>query len=207
MPNPRQTRVGIAILGWGSLLWENTTDKAEEFNQHHGGWNPDNDSGPSLTLEFSRISASRSNALTLVLDYENGEPCRVAYAFSKRKRPEDAVCDLRCREGTVLRKIGCYYVNNPARTLWVGAHPDAQAAIAEWAGGRGIGVVVWTGLESRFKKEKFSVEAAKRHIQELDVTGQKRAAEYICRAPDFINTPLRRGLQSESWFKDLRTTW
>ena len=110
----------------------------------------------------------------------------------------------------MLRKIGCYSVDNPVGTLWVDAHPDAQAAITEWAGERGIGVVVWTGLESNFNREKnesFSVRAAKRHIQELDVTAKNRAAEYIWGAPPFIDTPLRRELQSESWFRDLRKTW
>jgi hypothetical protein len=48
----------IAILGWGSLLWEGGTD----FDRHHGDWQFD---GPTLRLEFSRISTSRLGALTL----------------------------------------------------------------------------------------------------------------------------------------------
>ena len=144
--------------------------------------------------------------MTLVLDYKHGEPCRVAYAFSRRRRSEDVVCDLRCREGTVLRKIGRYFVNNPAETRWVGAHPDVQHAIADWARERSIPGVVWTGLESNFKElkdEEFSVDAARRHVVSLSATGKERAAEYVWRAPDFIDTPLRRELQSKTWFRNL----
>ena len=203
-PNPAR----IAILGWGSLLWQEGTENAREFNEHHHEWNPEDDAGPSLKLEFSRISESRSGALTLVLDYKHGEPCQVAYALSKRNRSEDAICDLRCREGTVLRKIGCYFVNDAAKTRWVDAHPDARDAIANWARERGIPGVVWTGLESNFRKhtgKEFSVDAARRHVQNLGATGQTKAAEYVLQAPDFVDTPLRRGLQSDTWFRNLLT--
>jgi len=39
----------IAILGWGSLLW----DQCTEFDSQHDSWNYD---GPELKIEFSRIS-------------------------------------------------------------------------------------------------------------------------------------------------------
>jgi len=55
----------IAILGWGSLLW----DKNHDFDNQHESWKFD---GPLLPLEFSRISKSRDNALTLVIDELNG---------------------------------------------------------------------------------------------------------------------------------------
>lgn len=77
----------IAILGWGSLLW----DKAEvEFDQQHAEWKFD---GPALKLEFSRKSSSRLNALTLVIDALNGHECQVAYTLSKRRSPEEAIAD------------------------------------------------------------------------------------------------------------------
>lgn len=63
----------IAILGWGSLLW----DQRAEFDKKHEDWQFD---GPSLMLEFSRVSQTRNGALTLVLDFNNGKPCQVAYA-------------------------------------------------------------------------------------------------------------------------------
>jgi hypothetical protein len=41
----------IAILAWGSLLWEG----GAEFDRWHGQWKFD---GPTLELEFCRISES-----------------------------------------------------------------------------------------------------------------------------------------------------
>ena len=95
----------IAILGWGSLLW----DRNSAFDDQIGDWKFD---GPELPLEFSRISQKRSNALTLMIDTLNGTNCTVAYALSKRKSPDDAICDLRSREGTVLRRIGYHFLGS-----------------------------------------------------------------------------------------------
>src|SRR5215471_15172886 len=88
----------IAILGWGSLLWEG----GPEFNGQHTNWAYD---GPSLSIEFSRISAKRLGALTLVIDDEHGTPTTVAWCLSKRTKLEDAICDLRNREGTTNDKV------------------------------------------------------------------------------------------------------
>jgi hypothetical protein len=52
----------IAMLGWGSLLWEGGAD----FDRWRNEWRFD---GPTLSLEFSRISSSRLGALTLVVDH------------------------------------------------------------------------------------------------------------------------------------------
>lgn len=67
----------IAILGWGSLLW----DGGPEFDKWHGPWEYD---GPSLKLEFTRVSEKRLKALTLVIDAEHGTETSVAWCLSKR---------------------------------------------------------------------------------------------------------------------------
>ncbi|WP_024298220.1 hypothetical protein [Methylomicrobium lacus] len=183
----------IAILGWGSLLW----DKSAEFGDQIQEWLPD---GPNLMLEFSRISQSRGNALTLVLDAQNGAICKVSYAFSKRKNPDDAICDLRCREGTTLKNIGFYFADESRSPKY----RDAQAfnSIQSWALERKIDVTVWTDLESNFQKqsnEAFSVEAALAYLQ-IDAVDKAKAAQYVQRAPQFIDTPLRKELQVQPWF-------
>jgi len=53
--------------------------------------------GPILKIEFSQLSKTRLGALTLVFDEEHGSPTTVAWCQSKRRSPEDAICDLRCR--------------------------------------------------------------------------------------------------------------
>lgn len=186
--------LNIVILGWGSLLW----DKNAQFDDTHEPWEAD---GPELKLEFSRISRSRSGALTLVIDETNGESCQVAFARSKRNDPNDTICDLRCREGTTLSNIGlCFSDGSRASSR----NKATLNAIKEWSATKSFDVVVWTDLRSNFEKEcgtKFTVDSATAHLQSLDAAAKSRAAEYVWRAPPFVATPLRRALQQGAWFK------
>lgn len=153
-----------------------------------------------MKLEFSRISDSRACALTLVIDEENGAPTRVSYCLSKRRDPEDAICDLRCREGTTNVNIDRLSISDDGPSP---RHPGARAAIRSWAPGKRLDVVVWTGLQSNFAHEKgqpFSVPAAIAHVQSLSPEGKAKAAEYVWRASKFVDTPVRRALQAEPWF-------
>jgi hypothetical protein len=193
----------IAILGWGSLLW----DDRPEFHWFDAtleggadGWHTD---GPSLKLEFSRVSVeTRARALTLVLDYEHGWACNVAYAVSKRQAVEDARCDLRCREGTLLKRIGLWKRGDECTT----AHQEAWEAIDGWAKDR-FDAVVWTDLKSNFpdkshfpgktdQNREFTVENAIAHLKHLDERGKAMAAAYIWRAPPFVVTRLRTEIES-----------
>jgi hypothetical protein len=189
--------VKIVILGWGSLLWE----QHDEFDNQHDGWQLD---GPTLRLEFSRVSHTRKDALTLVIDENNGQACRVAYAISRREKPEDAIGDLRCREETLVGYIGFYFANGSrlAQSHNIGSLEN----IRSWAKEKRIDVVIWTDLVSNFQDksrhgEQFSISSALSHIQLLDAEGKAKAAEYVWRAPEFIDTPLRKALQSKPWFK------
>src|SRR5690242_8094991 len=111
----------IAILGWGSLIW----DKRPEFDEKHEPWEPD---GPVLKLEFSRISGTRKGALTLVIDTDYGQECTVEYAISTRRNPADAIADLRCREGTVMNRMGFWYADGSQT-----CQPPLPASIPVWA--------------------------------------------------------------------------
>jgi hypothetical protein len=184
----------IAMLGWGSLLWDKSH---REFDKHHGLWKLD---GPVLKLEFSRKSASRLNALTLVIDAIRGEECKVAYALSKRRTVERALADLQKREGTNRRNIGCVFTDGSRRQ---GRDADSVDVILRWAEGASLDVVLWTDLPGNFNdvpKNEF-VTAAVNHIQQLPVEAKALAAEYVWRAPEFVVTSLRAALQAEPWFK------
>lgn len=185
----------IAILGWGSLLWEG----GEEFDLLHDAWQED---GPNLKLEFSRISETRYGALTLVIDEEHGNSVTVAWCFSKRARLEDAVCDLRCREGTTANNISHLNAVSPENRPNSG--PD-ENCIYEWSRQKGLDAVVWTALESNFNKKTgkpFSVDNAVAYLKGLPPEGKSKAAEYVWRAPAFVKTPLRLALQKEPWFQE-----
>jgi hypothetical protein len=184
----------IAILGWGSLLWEG----GPEFDRWHKPWKND---GPTLKLEFSRISISRSRALTLVVDEKHGSPTRVAWCLSRRGAIDDAVCDLRCREGTTIKKIGRIVVAQATGPT----DGDPEKSIVAWARSKKLDSVVWTALTSNFQKKTkkpFSVAAAISHLKGLDPVGKAKAAEYVWRAPEFVRTGLRAALQREPWFSE-----
>jgi len=182
-----------AILGWGSLIW----DPREDFDAWHEQWNSD---GPILPIEFSRISSSRDDALTLVIDSEHGVLTPVGWCLSKRASLADAVGDLRCREGTTDSQIGRLPVPDAA----AGEDPvSIEGRIANWARELDIQAVVWTKLASNFERKKkmpFSVANAILHLQSLQPTAKVKAAEYVWRAPDFVRTPLRAALEVEPWF-------
>lgn len=174
----------IAILGWGSLLWDGRPD----FDNWHGPWQFD---GPILKIEFSRISSSRLGALTLVLDPMNGSDNQVAYCQSLRSDLSEAVEDLRIREGTSLASIG--YIHRDGRTR---SRDDGSGSIINaWAVTRAFDAVVWTNLQSNFTQKTgkpFSISAAAEHIRSISEDGRRATLEYVAKAPDFIDTPFRR---------------
>lgn len=182
-----------AILGWGSLLW----DGGAEFDRWHDEWRYD---GPSLKLEFSRVSSSRLGALTLVVDPAHGSSTTVAWCLSTRKDPADAVADLRCREGCAIRYIA--RLNMPVSSDGC-AEQSGVSDIAVWAQSRKLDVVVWTALTSNFAievKKPFSVPEAIAYLRRLAPAAKVKAAEYIWRAPEFVRTPLRSSVEKEMWF-------
>jgi hypothetical protein len=184
----------IAILGWGSLLWDRSN---RDFEKHHSPWKFD---GPWLKLEFSRISKTRLNALTLVIDPVHGEECQVAYALSRRRTVQKATDDLVAREQTTPKNIGCVLVD---ASRHIGRDATSAQVILQWARTAAIDVVLWTDLPDSFtnvRKGEF-VKTAVSHVQGLTAEGKVKAAEYVWRAPEFIITPLRNALQAEPWFK------
>ncbi|MDA8349013.1 MAG: hypothetical protein M0038_09465 [Pseudomonadota bacterium] len=187
----------IAILGWGSLLWEG----GPEFDNFHDEWKFD---GPQVQLEFSRISKKRLGALTLVIDHEHGSPTTVAWCLSRRLQVEDAICDLRSREETTLANIGRLDVPEaPLPAGGVARNDAAEGPMIVWARSKGINVVIWTALKSNFAaqtKLPFSTVAALSYVKTLPPEGKVKAAEYVWRAPEFVQTPMRRALQQEPWF-------
>jgi hypothetical protein len=189
------TNTSIAILGWGSLLW----DWKPEFSEQHGVWALD---GPQLKIEFSRVSSTRRGALTLVIDPTNGAVCRVAYAMSRRRDVDDAICDLRCREGTTLANIGFYFADGSRQRS---KDQSTLSTVKAWATNRKFDAVIWTDLASNFQqggRPHFSVENAIAHLKAIDVAARPGAAEYVNSAPDFVVTPVRSALTCEAWFKD-----
>lgn len=126
----------------------------------------------------------------------------MAYTLSNRRELSDAVSDLRCREGTTLKNIAAYTV---AQLNHETKNNPLLATILTWATNKKLDSVVWTALQSNFAdkskfKRPFSIQSAVEHIQALNPEGKAKAAEYVWRAPAFIQTPLKTQLEREPWF-------
>jgi hypothetical protein len=175
----------IAVLAWGSLIWDPrglsiSTDFAP--------------TGPSLPLEFSRISGD--GRLTLVLDDTQGVRCRTYVATSACSELEEAIDDLRVREGMpsaqnvgfIVRLTGAC---SPAATR---RHPESVTAIADWSRTSAFDAVVWTALGIKFRdaaRVRFSVNNAIDYLATLKGDKRSKAFEYIRRAQHEIQTPVR----------------
>ena len=182
----------IVILGWGSLIWD-PRELPCQGEWHRGG--------PVFPIEFSRISSDCR--LTLVIDPTDGAPIPTRFVRSRRTRLEDAICDLRQREGTLSERIG--FVNRANGASRCNVKPDLAAEILTWSVKHDIDGVVWTDLPPNFEGERdvnFSVEEAEKYLKGLPTSAAKRAREYINKAPAEVNTPLRRRMKEAGWLEE-----
>lgn len=180
----------IAVLGWGSLIW----DKRDLMLA--GPFEP---VGPTLPLEFSRVS--RDRRLTLVIDEERGTACPTYVAPSTFSDLDEAIDNQRRREG-MPGPAGVGFVDSRDRRRSETAsqrHPRAVVAIESWARRADYRAVIWTALASNFHEPDaagmpFSVEAALAYLAALDGPRLESALRYIRKAPPEIRSPLREAV-------------
>lgn len=179
----------IAILGWGSLIWDKRDLPIV------GDWQKD---GPKLRIEFSRISkkGERAGCLTLVIDERSEEESISLYAASPRTDLAQAIADLCAREGTSSDDIGfCEVAARRFAPNALNRHPKSCERICDWAAEKKYDVVVWTALARRFKDVvgiQFSPAAALNYLSGLPAPTKKKAFAYIHSAPEQTMTPFRR---------------
>jgi len=179
----------IAILGWGSLIWDPRALKTVGKK-----WS---DGGPTLKIEFSRISSD--DRLTLVIDEANGSEVKTLFIISALDDLGAAIENLRSREKTLTEKIGYIVKGRPETCAFAKTHhPNAFAAIRTWLDSIDADAVIWTALEPDFSRagEPFSVMAAQRHFEKLTGEVKEVARTYIQKAPSVVNTPVRRLLSA-----------
>jgi len=188
----------VAILGWGSLLWD------KRSLQVSGRWHPD---GPWLPIEFARTSGLKKKDtepyLSLVLD-RNAGLIRTYWdvsLFSGHR--DDAICDLRKREGCNLSCIG--YMPNDGQSQ--SSIPGVDGRIREWLGSKRaeIDAVVWTNLRPKLEeRETFTVEDSIGWLDSLRKGNRhNRAQEYIQKAPSQTDTCLRRQVRERFGWTDI----
>lgn len=174
----------IAILGWGSLIWDQRELPID------GNWQK---GGPVLPIEFSRISSD--GRLTLVIDEKNGVPVKTQYARSGSANLREAIEDLRKREDTLKSMIGVVSqtINNTTTGFDM---------IKSWSTEEKWDAVIWTGLPSNFEDKEhvpFTVENGLVYLSGLFGEEKAAARKYIERAPEEVDTPLRRGIGKKFW--------
>ena len=178
----------IGILGWGSLIWDPRELPRE------GVWQ---EQGPTLPIEFSRVS--RDGRLTLVIDPEHGQVAPTLFVLSPRADLDDAIADLRAREGTNSDNIGFLNLERNSHHSRV---PQIVPNLRTWTREHNFGGLVWTDLAPNFQSEfgrAFAIDFAEQYLRGLPQGVAGQARRYIVNAPAVIETPLRRRLRESGW--------
>lgn len=171
----------IAVLAWGSLRW----DKRELDIVND--WT---DGGVILPIEFARISGD--GRLTLVITEEYGTDIETYWAISKYSKLEEAIENLRLREGTNKKGIG--FVDSNSNESQSKFSQSLIDKISAWAKEKSIDAVIWTDLKSNFSEKQnkeFSYENAEKYLMTLSGETKKKADKYIKKAPELTMTKLR----------------
>ena len=186
---------GYAILGWGSLIW----DLSSLAPHVRGEWAMG--AGPTLAMEFTRISPKRKGALVVCLDPVHGAGCVTNAIASTRGDIGAAITDLARRERAPEPRIGavCLASGHTSGTI-----PEVVEEVRRWCLAEGWAGAVWTGLASNFEDhlgEAFSVPRAIGYLRALSGDSLDQAVRYIEQAPAATDTPLRRALAADGWWR------
>ena len=180
-------KMKIAILGWGSLIWNPRNLKIKDKK-----WKED---GPKLPVEFARISQDRR--LTLVF-HPAAEPVQVLWNYMDIDKLEEAVNNLKKREGTIPERIGFIDLTKDISRCRV--IPEIESEIRKWAKAKGIDAVIWTDLPSNFKDKtgkEYNKENVIKYLVNLEHSRLEKAKEYIVKTPRQINTKMRRVIEKK----------
>ena len=175
----------IAILGWGSLIWQ---PKDLAFNKNCS-WKP---FGPVLPIEFARIS--NDGRLTLVIT-EKGTEVTTLYTLSNFHDIDEAVLNLSVREGSGRKSIGYY---DKSKDVFYPAIFGFKTNISEWINLTDFDAVIWTNLP-----EKLESNDPLEYLKSLTGNKSALAEEYIRRTPTQIKTALRTIIEEELNWKPI----
>lgn len=179
----------VAILGWGSLVWDPGELRLVNKNWATGG--------PDLPIELSRLSSGR-RFLTYVIDERHERRVPTLYAISRLKDLEDVIADLACREECPAHSIG--YIESAE----YGRHRSRTSLcwdIQTWAEVKQLDAVVWTDLPSKLPEGVGYgdlLSLFKRLMVDLPTEIGEKAKEYASKAPPEVDTDLRRLLVKEN---------
>jgi hypothetical protein len=180
---------GIAVIGWGSLKWDQGCLRLAD-----GKWYED---GPQLPVEFARVSDNGKGRLTLVIT-DSAPPQKTLWAFSAEDTIEGARENLRKREKTPnINDIGYWPTGSAPES-------EIERTIAKWCVVSRPERVIWTALPPKDKDGKervMTADEAITYLRSLPDSVKEKAREYIEKAPKQIDTPIRRRIENEfGWY-------
>jgi hypothetical protein len=182
----------IAILAWGSLIWNPLTLRFDNSI----GWLPN---GPKLPIEFARISSD--GRLTLVIK-EGSDEVQTYYGISLYSEIDEAIFDLALREGCPKKRICCV---DKSEKIDIKSLNSIHASIYVWMSHKDIDAVIWTDLKSNFNDKlgfAFTETHALNYLKYLTLDKKILAEEYVRKAPLEVNTPLRQMIEDEfKWYQ------
>ncbi|MDF1595105.1 MAG: hypothetical protein P1T08_03235 [Acidimicrobiia bacterium] len=191
----------IAILAWGSLIWRPTHCGETLALQVPGQWEQD---GPSLPVEFARIS--RDGSLTLVVVPGYPHQVRTLWSVSSHKELDPAIRNLATREGITENLSSIHGVRRDGSRI--GSVDDRIASTAlGWLLERPtLDAVIWTGLgtqpgrwRDRGYTEGFTPDNAVSYLRSLQDEETHPAHEYMRRTPAQITSPIRQRATAEGF--------
>lgn len=185
-------RTNIAYLGWGSLTYNSKGLKIL------GSWKSD---GPRLPIEFARISTS--NALTLVL-FAGASEVPTLWVRTDSTNIETAIERLAKRERTTTDNIGFLDIQKGLNRCKV--IPEILPNIRSWAKQKELDGVVWTDLPANFEGEtkmEFNEDNVVDYISSMPTSESHIVESYVRKAPDQVDTMLRRRLIQEFGWRSL----
>ena len=161
---------GYASLGWGSLIW----DLSSLAPHVRGEWAIG--AGPTLAMEFTRISPKRKGALVVCLDPVHGAGCVTNAIASVRDNIHDVASDLAWRERAKQERIGAVCL---ASGHWSGTSPEVIDGVRRWCLAEGWAGAVWTGLAPNFEDQLDQVFSVPRAIPYLRTLTRHSPADAV----------------------------
>lgn len=164
----------IVYLGWGSLIWN--SDFLPILS--NASWVRSN---LKLPLEYSRISDKGKGRLTLVIDNKNGIYNRIWYTKTTTNNVNVAINKLKKREKTVSNNIA--YINLKKNKFRINNTPIRLVNnIIKWMKNKNFDTVIWTNLNSNWKKIKktpYSIERAYKYFINSELDIRIKILEYL----------------------------
>jgi hypothetical protein len=199
-------KLSIAVIGWGSLLWD-----PRGLRVAQSGWRPD---GPLLPIEYLHISGIRKppKRLTLVLADRTAhkwvEHVRTLWAMSIFDDLEDARTNLAVREGSDVALVGYLAVpraQHQATASSLRSITDATerdrvlAEVRDWLKYKELDAAIWADLSASPDLDGLPTteDNAIAFLKSLKGTDRDAAQDYVRRTPAQVRTPIRLRVEED----------